>query len=367
MNKYKIQTKISLQLLFANILSFIVAIMASTFFSSYVTMYYIVNTELINPAVYNVITLLVFLIGLVFFVITFFLLINKKVKYLKYIAKRVTEIAQEGFGSVIEIQGNDEIAELCRNINSMSKELKHKFDHEREIEKSKSQLISGVSHDLRTPLTSIKGYLQLIRDKQYQTPQEIKAFIDVAYNKTEMLEDLIENLFEYTRLSGKEIQLNVDRLCLNDIVKQVVMDYGPLFQKENLRLELSLPGERYYVQLDPDKFVRVIENLLGNALKYSSKPGDVKVSLNSENQGVTLTVQNKGQAIDSESLSHLFDRFYRLEKSRSKETGGAGLGLAIAKSIVELHGGKIWAESQNETIYFNVWLPLDDVRFKTLV
>jgi len=300
-------------------------------------------------------------IGFVFFVLTFLLLINKKIKYLKYISKRVKEIANEGFGSTIDIKGNDEISALCLNINSMSKELKSKFDHERDLERVKYELISGVSHDLRTPLTSIKGYLQLLKDKQYQTPEQLETFIEVAFNKTEMLENLIENLFEYTRLAGQETKLEFQRLCLNDIVNQVIMDYGPLFEKENLELKASIPDEKYYVQIDPHIYVRVIENLLGNALKYSLKPGEVWVLLSAEDHGVKMTIQNNGQVIDAESLSHLFDRFYRIEKSRSKETGGAGLGLAIAKNIVELHGGKIWAESNSEAICFNVWLLLCDV------
>ena len=283
-------------------------------------------------------------IGFIFFVLTFLLLINKKIKYLKYISNRVTEIANEGFGATIDIKGNDEISALCLNINSMSKELKSKFDHERDLEKVKYELIGGVSHDLRTPLTSIKGYLQLLKDKQYQTPEQ--------------LENLIEDLFEYTRLAGQETKLEYRRLCLNDIVNQVIMDYSPLFEKENIKLKASIPDEKYYVQIDPNKYVRVIENLLGNALKYSLKLGEVWVLLSSEDHGVKMTIQNNGQVIDAESLSHLFDHFYRIEKSRSKETGGAGLGLAIAKSTVELHGGKIWAESNNETIFFNVWLPL---------
>lgn len=313
-----------------------------------------------SPALYNSILLLIFGFGIGIFVLIFFLFISKKIRYLKYISQRVKDIAHEGFGSTIEIQGNDEITELCLNINSMSQELKSKFDHEREVENSKSELISSVSHDLRTPLTTIKGYLQLVKDKQYQTSEELESYIyiKVAFSRIVMLEDLIEDLFEYTRLQGKEIKLDYKRLCLNDIVTQVVLDYGPLFNKEQLHLQASIPNEKCYVKMDPEKYVRVIENLLGNALKYSLKPGNVSVGLNSENNGVRMTIKNKAQIIDADTLAHLFERFYRLEKSRSKETGGAGLGLAIAKSIVELHGGEIWAESQNETISFNVWLPL---------
>jgi signal transduction histidine kinase len=320
---------------------------------------YLSYTRETSPAIlYNILISLIFVVPIGVFVLTFLLLINRKIKYLKYISKQVEEIANEGLGTMIYIRGNDEIARLCLNINAMSKELKDKFDNERELEKTKYELISGISHDLRTPLTSIKGYLQLLKDKEYQTPEQLENFIDVAFSKTEVLENWINDLFEYTRLSEQETKLEYQRLCLNDIVNQVVMDYGPLFQKENLYLQVFIPNEKYYVQIDPDKYVRVIQNLLENALKYSPKPGNIWVGLNSDNQGVKMTVQNQALNINAESLSHLFDRFYRLEKSRSKETGGAGLGLAIAKSIVELHSGKIWAESKNGTIFLNVWLPL---------
>src|SRR5665648_5104 len=359
----KVGKKVSLQLLVAITISFFAPFGAIIIFSLIINRYYFSkNPEVfLRPAFYfyNTYAILIMVVFIGVFIITFLLPIKKKLKYLRYVSIRIKEIANEGFGSIIEIRGDDEIAELCSNINSMSKELKSKFDHERDLEKVKYELIGGVSHDLRTPLTSIKGYLQLLKDKQYQTPEQLENFIEIAFNKTEMLKNLIEDLFEYTRLAGQETKLEYQRLCLNDIVNQVVMDYGPLFEKENLQLKAAIPNEKYYVQINPDKYVRVIENLLGNALKYSLKSGEVWVLLSTEDDGVKMTIQNNGQVIDAESLSHLFDRFYRIEKSRSKETGGAGLGLAIDKSIVELHGGKIWAESENETICFNVWLLLD--------
>lgn len=360
MIKNKVGKKISLQLLAAITISFFVTLGVVTITVVPVNnWFYYSKMELFSrPAFVNTYLALDFVVIIGIFVVTFLLLIKKKIKYLRYVSKRIQEIANKEFGSTIDIKGNDEIAELCLNINSMSKELKIKFDHERDLEKVKYELIGGVSHDLRTPLTSIKGYLQLLKDKQYQTQEQLEAFIEVAFSKTEMLENLIEDLFEYTRLAGRETKLDFQRLCLNDIANQVTMDYSPLFEKVNLDLKVSIPDEKFYVWIDPDNYVRVIENLLGNALKYSLKPSEVTVLLSLEHHGVKMTIQNQGQVIDAESLSHIFDRFYRLEKSRSKETGGAGLGLAIAKSIVELHGGKIWAESKNETICFNVWLPL---------
>ncbi len=347
------RTKISLQLLLAVIISFCLAVAAGLLFAGFVA-----NHVMYSGVIFIALMMFSFIIGIGMFILIFLLLIRRKIDYLSYVSKKVQEIASEGFGATIEIKGHDEIAVLCENINYMSTELKRKFDYEREIEMSKNELISSVSHDLRTPLTSIKGYIKLVKDKQYRTPAELNNYIGVAFSKTETLECLLEELFEYTRLSGKEIKLNYQKLCFNDIVQQVVMDHGPLFQKENLTLQVSIPEEKFYIRIDPVKFVRVIENLLGNALKYSLKPGDVLVSLSPQDQGLQMTVSNKGQPIDAASLAHLFDRFYRLEKSRSKETGGTGLGLAIAKSIVELHEGRIWAESENEIIRFHVWLPV---------
>lgn len=351
--KRKLQTRLSLQLVIAIAVSYVTTLVALGIFSRA-----IYRSPQMSPF-YKPVSAFVFFMGIVFFVIIFYLLIYRKINYLKYISRQVTEIANKGFGTTIEIRGNDEIAELCRNINTMSIELKNKFDHERDLEKSKNELISGISHDLRTPLTSVKGYLQLVKDKKYRNACELETCIHIAFDRIEVLEDLIDNLFEYTRIQGNEIQLYKKRLCLNDILLQFVIDYGPLFEKESLLLEVMIPKEKYYVQIEPDKFVRVIENLLGNALKYSLKPSSVWMSLVPENQGVRMTIKNKAQPIDTESLSHLFDRFYRLEKSRSKETGGTGLGLAIAKRLVELHGGKIWADSEEEMISFHVWLPVE--------
>ncbi|MGA8942112.1 MAG: HAMP domain-containing sensor histidine kinase [Thermoactinomyces sp.] len=351
--KRKLQTRLSLQLVFAIAVSYVTTLVALGIFSR------VIYRSPQMSAFYKPVSAFLFFMGIVFFIIIFYLLIYRKISYLKYISRQVTQIANKGFGTTIEIRGDDEIAELCRNINKMSIELKNRFDYERDLEKSRNELIAGISHDLRTPLTSIKGYLQLVKDKKYRNAGELETCIHIAFDRIQVLEELIDDLFEYTRIQGNEIQLHKKRLCLNDMLLQFVIDYGPLFERESLLLETMIPKEKYVVQIDPDKFVRVIENLLGNALKYSLKPSSVRVSLVPENQGVRMTIENKAQPIDAESLSRLFDRFYRLEKSRSKETGGTGLGLAIAKRLVELHGGKIWADSEKEMISFHVWLPVE--------
>lgn len=295
--------------------------------------------------------MLTWVIGIGVFICVFLLLINRKIKYLKYVSEKVQEIANEEIGSAIEIKGHDEIAVLGKNINIMSADLRRKFDYERKLERSKNELISSVSHDLRTPLTSIKGYVKLVKDKQYQSPEEMDSYINVAFSKVETLQVLIDELFEYTRLTSQEIKLNLEEFCLNEIVQQVVLDYGPLFQNESLSLKMEMPGEEFYVQIDSVKFVRIIENLLINAQKYSLRNGEVEVRLSAQNQGVQMTISNQAEPIDGDSLAHLFDHFYRLEKSRNKERGGPAWGWPLLKVLQKYIKGK-YGLNQRMVIFF---------------
>lgn len=356
MSKYNFRSKISLELILAIVISVGIAFGIGMAYAIFVFSHFYEETNF-----FFLLFMFAWPVGICVFIFIFLLLINPKIKYLKYVSKKVQDIANQGIGSTIEIKGHDEIAELGKNINLMSLELKRKFDYEREVERSKNELIGSVSHDLRTPLTSIKGYVKLVKDKQFQTLEEMESYIDVAFSKIEILQLLIDELFEYTKLTSQKISLDYERLCLNDIVQQVALDYSPLFREASLALKITIPEEKFYVRIDSVKFVRVIENLLVNALKYSLEPGDVEVSLSAQNQGLQMTISNPAEHIDADSLAHLFEHFYRLEKSRTKETGGTGLGLAIAKSIVEMHAGKIWAVSKHGTVSVHVWLPQNQI------
>lgn len=294
--------------------------------------------------------------GLVAFIALFYFLTSKKMRYIEKISEGLLQIAKSNLDYSIEIQGKDELSKLADNINSMAKELKRRIEGERNAEKTKGELITNVSHDLRTPLTSIKGYLALVKDRKYKDENELCDFINIAYSKSEKLEVLINDLFEYTKLSNKGITLNLQYISLNELLEQLIEELYVICEESNVVINKGLWNKKILAKVDGDKIARVFENLLMNAIRYVPKPGEINVSLWNENEYIMVSVENKCENIDETQLEKIFDRFYRADESRSESTGGSGLGLAISKSIVELHGGRIWAEIKNENIVFYVKL-----------
>lgn len=294
--------------------------------------------------------------GLVAFIALFYFLTSKKMRYIEKISEGLLKMAKNNLDYNIEVQGKDELAKLAENINSMAKELKRSIEGERNAEKTKGELITNVSHDLRTPLTSIKGYLSLVRDRKYKDEKELCEYINVAYNKSEKLEVLINNLFEYTKLSSNGIDLNLQHISIDELLGQLIEELYVICEENNVVIEKQMWSKKIWAEVDGDKIARVFENLLMNAVRYVPKPGEVRVSLWSEDKAIMISVENKCVGINEEQLDKIFDRFYRTDESRSEDTGGSGLGLAISKSIVELHGGEIWAELKDDNIIFYVKL-----------
>lgn len=277
-------------------------------------------------------------------------------RYIEKISEGLLKIAENNLDYNIEIQGQDELAKLAENINSMAKELKRSIEGERNSEKTKGELITNVSHDLRTPLTSIKGYLSLIRDGKYKDKKELCDYINIVYNKSEKLEVLIDNLFQYTKLTNKGISLNLANISLDELLDQLIEELYVICEENNVTIKKQLWSSKILANVDGDKIARVFENLLMNAVRYVPKPGEVLVSLWNEDKYIMISIENKCTTINEKQLEKIFDRFYRTDESRTESTGGSGLGLAISRSIVELHRGKIWAEMQDENIIFYVKL-----------
>jgi len=296
------------------------------------------------------------------FVLVFFYLFyrftKRKTGYIEELAASLLVISQGKLDHRVNVRGEDELGSLARNINRMTEELQENIERERRAERTKAELITNVSHDLRTPLTSVIGYLRLLRDNA-GSEQERSEYTRIAYEKAEHLKRLVEDLFEYATLSGQGVQLHRQHVSLTGMLEQLVEEYVPLAEEQQLTFCKKLPADRIYVSVDPEKFVRVLENLFSNAIKYGHKPGNIDISLMREGEGVRLTVANKADDLSNEDLRRMFERFYRVEKSRSRKTGGTGLGLAIVKSIVELHGGSIRAELQEGILSFHIWLPAD--------
>jgi signal transduction histidine kinase len=212
---------------------------------------------------------------------------------------------------------------------------------------------------LRTPLTSIKGYLGLIKEKKYSSEEQLDEFLNIAYNKSEKLEVLINDLFEYTKLTSSVVNIEKQNIALNGLLEQLIEELVPISEENNINISEDFINEKVVVSIDPNKTVRVFENLLMNAIRYSLKPGEIRVKLTKEAGFALVSVQNRCDSLSEEDLKKVFDRFYRVEKSRSSDTGGSGLGLAIAKNIVQLQGGTIGVKYEDEYVSF-------DVRFKLL-
>lgn len=226
----------------------------------------------------------------------------------------------------------------------------------KEAEQRKNDLIVYLAHDLKTPLTSVIGYLTLLRDEP-QIPPELRArYTGIALDKAERLEDLINEFFDITRFNLSHIELEPRATDLTRMLEQVVSEFGPMLAEKDLTCRTDLPARMEY-PCDPDKMARVFDNLLRNACHYSYPGTQVTIRAEQSPDELLLTFENHGRTIPPEKLERLFEQFYRLDESRATRTGGAGLGLAIAKEIVELHGGSINAESADEQIRFLVHLP----------
>lgn len=293
------------------------------------------------------------------FILVFYILTKRKVGYIQRISSGVGIIAQGELAHRVPEVGKDELFMLAKSINHMSHSLKNQIDAERAAERSKQELITNVSHDLRTPLTSVLGYLKLVIDKKYDSPEQMEEYLHTVYNKSEKIKVLIDDLFDYTKLTYSDIGLERVRISLNELVEQMAEEYIPVLEENRLVMKLDLPTEDAWCLVDPQKLHRVLENLLSNAVKYSDKPGDIIVRITSENNGFHLMMENPAQNLEGLDLTQIFDRFYRLDTSRSSETGGSGLGLAIAKGIVEAHGGTIGVSYESERVAFTIWLPAE--------
>jgi len=273
-------------------------------------------------------------------------------------AEGVKEIAKGNLQYRIPQKGQDELSLLAVNMNQMAKELFSNIEKERRIEKQKNELITNVSHDLRTPLTSIMGYLRLLQDSKYESKEQHNEYVRIAFSKSEQLKNLIEDLFEYTKLTNEKMVLEKQEVCITELLEQLIEELVPQAEEEGLILVKQFPKERVYAAIDSEKMVRVFENLLMNAIKYSKDDGEIKVSLQRQRRNIQITVANHSEEFTKEELGNLFERFYKKDQSRSRVTEGSGLGLAIAKSIVELQGGEIRAEYEDGIIQFIVSLPI---------
>jgi two-component system sensor histidine kinase VanS len=295
--------------------------------------------------------------GLIVFLTSFFIMISDFISYVNEISKGIQEISEGNLGIVLEVKGNDEFSHLAENINKMTQEVIVIMDRERETERSKNELITSVAHDLRTPLTSITGYLELLRSNHTLEDETKDKYIDIVYNKSKRLENLIYNLFDFTKLNHGKINLKTGTINIVKLLEQLLDEFYPSFQSNNLEYEFETTKKDILIEADGDLIARLFDNLINNAVKYGADGKLIRVCISETAGMVKADVINYGKVIPNQELNNIFKKFYRVEQSRSEDTGGTGLGLAIAKNVVDMHNGTIEVTSTLKGTSFSVCLP----------
>lgn len=257
----------------------------------------------------------------------------------------------------IQYKKDNEMGRYCQAFEQMRVQLKESLDKQAALEQSRKELIASISHDLRTPLSSIRGYVEGLEDGIVHDRKKFNRYITVIKNKTESLDNRIESLFQYSQL---ELGGGVHDLCRrnsNELLESILSPYEVEFTDGHIRLEIVRPFPKVEILANENSLSQVLDNLIANAKRHVDENGGITVQANADDRVLTVSVSDNGPGISPEDLPHVFEHFYRAEKSRSRTYGGAGLGLAICKRVIEGYGGEIWVESIPNTIttfYFTI-------------
>ena len=288
---------------------------------------------------------------IIFIGITFIVTRNMSQKMLE-IMKSVDKIIKEPDK---EIKLSNDLILLENKLNKIRLDLINSQNAAREAENKKNDLIMYMAHDLKTPLTSVIGYLNLLTDEKDISKQSQEKYIKIALDKALRVEELTNQFFEITRYNIQYMPISKQKLDIPFLIEQLVDECYPMLQERNLKCKITKPEHLYY-EGDGDKLARAFGNLLKNAINYSYENTNIEIKINEENEKIKIVFRNKGDAIPEYKLEKLFDKFYRADDARQSSTGGTGLGLAIAKEIIELHKGKIMAKNDGEYIEFAIEL-----------
>jgi signal transduction histidine kinase len=268
---------------------------------------------------------------------------------IKQLADGANKIADGNLDFVIDYDSTNEIGQTVSAFNDMTRRLKSSLEKQNEIEKSRKEMIAGVAHDLRTPLTSVKGYVEGLRDGIASTPEMQERYLSTIYSSTLSMEKMLDDLLEISRLELGNIELNREETKLNDFLDDVAEYLAFGFEKRDFDfVYTNTCDEDTVVMLDTERFSRVIRNIADNSVKYAKKGVRGKFELKAQgyDKSVIISLSDNGIGVDAQNLSHIFEVLYRADKARSKVASGSGIGLAVCKQIVELHGGTIWASGK---------------------
>ncbi len=269
--------------------------------------------------------------------------VTERIHQLKSAAEK---LAQGDLKTRVSVNGRDEVASLAVTFNQMAEQLQATEDKQRELESLRRDLIAWVSHDLQTPLTSMRAILEALSDGVVEDTETVQRYLQTAQRDVRSLSALIDDLFQMAQLDAGGFPLNRASASLGDLVSDTLESFTELAKQQQITLEGNVDSDVDPVHMDTQAIGRVLNNLIGNALRHTPANGRVSVWVRRENEHVEVTVSDTGEGIRTEDIPHVFERFYRGEKSRNRITGGAGLGLAIARGIVRAHSGDIRVESE---------------------
>ena len=307
----------------------------------------------VNPFVY------IFLLLLAIIAIVWRLRRRYRNYEIRHIISELHYIAQGNFEYRIPPSKDSDLQEFIDSIHVLVDSTIAAMEEERRLEQIKDELITNVSHDIRTPLTSVIGYLGLVEQDRYHSIEEARGYVHTAYKKARQMKVLVDDLFEYTTVRQTDTPLNLITFDMVQLLEQLAIDFQIEAEEKGMDIEIHTSKERLMMEGDSEKLVRVFNNLLTNALKYGKDGKKIAIDIEQTKENhVQIAIKNDGEPIPNEALDQLFERFYRAETSRSQESASTGLGLAIAKGIVELHSGTITAETSNEWTKFIIDLPL---------
>jgi signal transduction histidine kinase len=269
--------------------------------------------------------------------------VTERIHLLKDAAEK---LSQGDLKTRVPVNGRDEVAALSSTFNQMAEQLQDAEQKQRELESLRRDLIAWVSHDLQTPLASMRAILEALSDGVVDDPETVKRYLNTAQRDVQNLSALIDDLFQMAQLDAGGFPLHAAEASLSDLVSDTLESFTQLARQNEVALEGNVDSDVDPVHMDTQAIGRVLNNLIGNALRHTPNLGRVSVWVRRENQHIEVTISDTGEGIRAGDLPHIFERFYRGEKSRSRATGGAGLGLAIARGIVQAHGGDIKVESE---------------------
>lgn len=263
--------------------------------------------------------------------------------------KKATQNIKEGnLDFVLDVEGKDEFSELCQDFEEMRRRLKESTEEKSLIEKENRELISNISHDLKTPITAVKGYVEGIMDGVADTPEKMDRYVRTIYNKTNEMDHLINELTFYSKIDTNRIPYTFSKLNVEDYFEDCSEEVGLELETREIELVYANYVEKdVMVIADGEQIRRVIHNIISNAIKYMDKPkGIIQIRIKDVGDFIQIEIEDNGKGIGPKDLPYIFDRFYRTDVSRNSSKGGSGIGLSIVKKILEDHGGKVWATSR---------------------